>query len=88
MLECDPGTRNSTWQGVSLAPGALADPRVLAAVSPAEGESFVPNSFLRSNETLYLLATGAGADKGRQLGGARRGIRRGCRGVGAPDRRS
>ncbi|SFS16489.1 Type IV secretory pathway, VirD4 component, TraG/TraD family ATPase [Microbacterium sp. cf046] len=67
MLESDPRTRDSIWQGVSLALGALADPRVLAAVSPAEGESFDPESFLRSNGTLFLLATGAGANNSAAL---------------------
>ncbi|WP_243073703.1 TraM recognition domain-containing protein [Microbacterium sp. SS28] len=67
MLESDPRTRDSIWQGVSLALAALADPRVLAAVSPAPGESFDPESFLRSNGTLYLLATGAGANNSAAL---------------------
>lgn len=67
MLEADPRTRDSIWQGVSLALGALADPRVLAAVSPAEGESFDPETFLCSNGALYLLATGAGANNSAAL---------------------
>ena len=67
MLESDPRTRDSIWQGVSLALGALADPRVLAAVSPAEGESFDPETFLQNNGTLYLLATGAGANNSAAL---------------------
>ena len=40
MIDADPRTRDSIWQGVSLALGALADPRVLDSVSPGEGESF------------------------------------------------
>jgi type IV secretory pathway TraG/TraD family ATPase VirD4 len=40
---------------------------VLAAVSPGEGESFDPESFLRGNGTLYLLATGAGANNSAAL---------------------
>jgi type IV secretory pathway TraG/TraD family ATPase VirD4 len=67
MLEADPRTRDSIWQGVSLALGALADPRVLAAVSPSDGESFDPKEFLRGNGTLYLLATGAGANNSAAL---------------------
>ncbi|BDZ61101.1 hypothetical protein Lsed01_02503 [Demequina sediminis] len=59
--ESDPRTRDSIWQGVSLALGALADPRVLDAVSPGEDEDFDPEAFLRESGTLYLLATGAGA---------------------------
>jgi len=61
MVQADPRTRDSIWQGVSLAFSALADPRVLDAVSPAPGEEFDPEQFLRGNGTLYLLATGAGA---------------------------
>ena len=61
MIEADPRTRDSIWQGVSLALSPLADPRVLDAVSPGPNESFDPEEFLRENGTLYLLATGAGA---------------------------
>ncbi|WP_022886119.1 type IV secretory system conjugative DNA transfer family protein [Glaciibacter superstes] len=61
MVQADPRTRDSIWQGVSLAFSALADPRVLDAVSPAPDMEFDPETFLRGNGTLYLLATGAGA---------------------------
>ncbi|MCA0437834.1 MAG: TraM recognition domain-containing protein [Actinobacteria bacterium] len=61
MIDADPKTRDSIWQGVALALGALADPRVLDAVSPGPGESFDPETFIRDRGTLYLLATGAGA---------------------------
>ncbi len=61
MVQADPRTRDSIWQGVSLALAALADPRVLAAVSPAAGEEFDPERFLRGGGTLFMLATGAGA---------------------------
>ena len=61
MIDADPRTRDSIWQGVSLALSALADPRVLDAVSPGEGEEFDPAQFIRDQGTLYLLATGAGA---------------------------
>jgi type IV secretion system protein VirD4 len=67
MLEADPRTRDSIWQGVSLSLGALADPRVLDAVSPNDGEWFDPEGFLRSNGTLYLLATGAGSNNSAAL---------------------
>ncbi|RXZ68081.1 type IV secretory system conjugative DNA transfer family protein [Agromyces albus] len=67
MLEADPRTRDSIWQGVSLSLGALADPRVLDAVSPSEGEGFNPDVFLRDNGTLYLLATGAGSNNSAAL---------------------
>jgi type IV secretion system protein VirD4 len=61
MIQSDPRTRDSIWQGVSLSFGSLADPRVLDAVSPGEDEQFDPEAFLRENGTMYLLATGAGA---------------------------
>jgi len=61
MIDADPRTRDSIWQGVSLALAALADPRVLDAVTPRSGEHFDPEAFLSESGTLYLLATGAGA---------------------------
>jgi type IV secretory pathway TraG/TraD family ATPase VirD4 len=61
MIQADPRTRDSIWQGVSLAFSALADPRVLEAVTPGPGEDFDPEAFLRNRGTLDLLATGAGA---------------------------
>ena len=61
MIHSDPRTRDSIWQGVSLSLSALADPRVLATVTPRPGEDFDPAQFLRDKGTLYLLATGAGA---------------------------
>ncbi len=67
MIDADPRTRDSIWQGVSLALAALADPRVLDAVSPAPGEDFDPESFIRECGTLYLLATGAGAGNSAAL---------------------
>ena len=67
MLQSDPRTRDSIWQGVSLAFSALADPRVLDAVSPRPGEEFNPETFLAQNGTLYLLATGAGAGASASL---------------------
>lgn len=67
MIDADPRTRDSIWQGVSLALAALADPRVLDAVSPSEDEAFDPESFIRERGTLYLLATGAGAGNSAAL---------------------
>jgi len=61
VIDSDPRTRDSIWQGVGLAFKALADPRVLDAVTPLDGEHFDPDAFLAEHGTLYLLATGAGA---------------------------
>src|SRR5699024_2199472 len=60
MIDADPRTRDSIWQGVSLALGSLAGPRVLAAVSPKDGEGLHPEWFIRASGTLSLLAPGAG----------------------------
>src|SRR5690606_25561068 len=67
MIDADPKTRDSIWQGVALALSALADPRVLDAVSPGPGEGFDPEEFLSQRGTLYLLATGAGAGASASL---------------------
>lgn len=67
MLESDPRTMDSIWQGVSLALSALADPRVLDAVSAGPDEVFDPETFLSQKGTLYLLATAAGANNSAPL---------------------
>ncbi|HEX4400126.1 MAG TPA: TraM recognition domain-containing protein [Galbitalea sp.] len=61
MIQSDPRTRDSIWQGVGLAFQALADPRVLDAVTSRGSGAFDPTKFLTDQGTLYLLATGAGA---------------------------
>lgn len=61
VIDSDPRTRDSVWQGVALSLASLADPRVLDTVSPPPGEDFDPAQFLAERGTLYLLATGAGA---------------------------
>jgi type IV secretion system protein VirD4 len=70
MVNADPRTRDSIWQGVSLAFTALADPRVLASVTPKDDERFSPVDFLNESGTLYLLATAAGAGSSAALVGA------------------
>ena len=67
MIDADPRTRDSIWQGVSLSLAALADPRVLDAVSPGPEERFDPEEFLRKRGSVYLLATGAGASNSAAL---------------------
>ena len=47
-----------------------ADPRVLDAVSPDDGEAFDPETFLRSRGTVYLLGTSTGAAATAGLVGA------------------
>lgn len=67
MVSADPRTRDSIWQGVGLAFQSLADPRVMDAVTPADGEAFDPETFITGNGTLYLLATGSGASSSAAL---------------------
>ncbi|MFD1055914.1 type IV secretory system conjugative DNA transfer family protein [Terrabacter terrigena] len=70
LLEADPRQRDSVWAMVSIAFAALADPRVLDAVSPGEGEQFDPAKFLTGNGTIYLLGTSTGAAATAGLVGA------------------
>lgn len=67
MINGDPRTRDSLWMGVGQALACLADPSVLAAVSPGPDERFDPETFLRERGTLYLLATGSGASASSAL---------------------
>ncbi|RPF21310.1 TraM-binding TraD/TraG-like protein [Myceligenerans xiligouense] len=67
MINGDPRTRDSLWMGVGQALACLADPAVLAAVSPDPAEVFDPEAFLRQRGTLYLLATGSGASASSAL---------------------
>ncbi|RPF21436.1 type IV secretory system conjugative DNA transfer VirD4/TraG family protein [Myceligenerans xiligouense] len=67
MINGDPRTRDSLWMGVGQALACLADPAVLAAVSPDPNEVFNPETFLRERGTLYLLATGSGASASSAL---------------------
>ncbi len=63
----DPRTRDSIWLGVRQSLSALADPRVLDAVTPRPGEDFDPESFLRDKGTLYVLGTASGAGAAASL---------------------
>jgi type IV secretory pathway TraG/TraD family ATPase VirD4 len=55
---------------VTIAFSALADPKVLDAVSPRAGEAFDPETFLRRNGTVYLLGTSTGVSATAGLVGA------------------
>ena len=57
IISSDPKRRDDIWSMVSNAFSALADPKVLAAVSPGPDEQFDPARFLRERGTLYLLGT-------------------------------
>lgn len=60
-IHADPRTRDSVWMGVSLALDCLADPKVMDAVTPQDGEDFDPEQFLQAGGALYLLGTAGGA---------------------------
>jgi type IV secretory pathway TraG/TraD family ATPase VirD4 len=70
IVGADQRQRDSVWAMVSIAFAALADPRVLHALSPAVGEGFDPEVFLRQRGTLYLLGTASGASATGRLVGA------------------
>jgi len=61
LVDNDPRSRDSIWLGVRQSLAGLADPDVLAAVTPSPGETFDPEAFLRDAGTLYLLGSSVGA---------------------------
>ncbi|GAA2501561.1 type IV secretory system conjugative DNA transfer family protein [Terrabacter carboxydivorans] len=70
IISADPRQRDSVWAMVSIAFAALADPRVLDAVSPAANEHLDPADILANNGTVYLLGTSTGAAATAGLVGA------------------
>jgi len=70
IINADPRQRDSIWAMVTIAFSALADPKVLDAVSPRTGEHFDPEQFLRTNGTVYLLGTSTGVAATAGLVGA------------------
>ena len=61
IVSADQRQRDSVWAMVGNAFAALADPRVLEAVSPGRADQFHPAEFLRRRGTLFLLGTASGA---------------------------
>jgi type IV secretory pathway TraG/TraD family ATPase VirD4 len=70
IVTADPRQRDSVWAMVSIAFAALADPKVMDAVSPGPGEDFDPRTFLRDRGTVYLVGTSTGAAATAGLVGA------------------
>jgi len=70
VISADARQRDSIWAMVANAFAALADPDVLAAVSPGRNEQFDPVAFLTGRGTLYLLGTASGAAATSGLVGA------------------
>jgi len=70
IVTADPRQRDSVWAMVSIVFAALADPRVMEALSPDAGQEFDPETFLRFKGTVYLLGTATGAAATAGLVGA------------------
>ncbi len=61
IIGSDQRTRDSVWAMVANTFAPLADPSVLASVSPDPGHEFDPVAFLAMRGTLFLLGTSTGA---------------------------
>jgi type IV secretion system protein VirD4 len=61
IIGADQRTRDSIWAMVANTFSPLADPTVLAAISPEPGDEFDPARFLKDSGTLYLLGSASGA---------------------------
>ncbi|EWT06818.1 type VI secretion protein [Intrasporangium chromatireducens Q5-1] len=70
IVTADPRQRDSVWAMVAIAFAALADPKVLDAVSPTGDEHLDPAAFLTSAGTIYLLGTSTGSAATAGLVGA------------------
>lgn len=70
VISADARQRDAVWAMVTIAFAALADPKVLDAVSPGPGEQFDPTAFLTGNGTIYLLGTASGSSATAGLVGA------------------
>jgi type IV secretory pathway TraG/TraD family ATPase VirD4 len=57
IIAIDQRTRDSIWAMVANSFSPLADPAVLAAVTPKTAEEFDPLAFLAMRGTIYLLGT-------------------------------
>jgi type IV secretion system protein VirD4 len=61
IVSGDERVRDSTWAMVANAFAPLADPAVLAALTPEPGGELDPTAFLALRGTVYLLGTSSGA---------------------------
>ena len=61
VISADQRTRDSTWAMVANTFAPLADPAVLAAVTPEVGAEFDPLAFLAMRGSVFLLGTASGA---------------------------
>lgn len=67
IITGDPRTRDNSWAGIRTALACLADPRVLAAVTPSRDKQIDPAEFLAGTGTLYLLGTASGVGASANL---------------------
>ncbi|MHB1533094.1 MAG: type IV secretory system conjugative DNA transfer family protein [Acidimicrobiales bacterium] len=67
VISADQRTRDSTWAMVANTFAPLADPAVLAAVTPEPGREFDPLAFLAMRGSVYLLGTATGASAAASL---------------------
>jgi type IV secretory pathway TraG/TraD family ATPase VirD4 len=67
IISADPRTRDSVWAMVANTFAPLADPAVLAAVSPKSGTELDPLAFLAMRGSIYLLGTATGASATARL---------------------
>ncbi len=67
IVHGDPRTRDNSWAGIRTALACLANPHVLAAVTPRAGHQLDPEAFLAGNGTLYLLGTAGGVGPAANL---------------------
>ncbi len=61
IISAERRTRDSVWAMVANTFASLADPAVLATVSPGPTDGFEPEAFLRGQGALFLLGTASGA---------------------------
>ena len=61
VISADQRTRDSTWAMVANTFAPLADPAVLAAVTPEDGAEFDPLAFLAMRGSVFLLGSATGA---------------------------
>jgi type IV secretory pathway TraG/TraD family ATPase VirD4 len=67
IISADQRTRDSTWAMVANTFAPLADPAVLAAVTPERRAEFDPLAFLAMRGTVYVLGTATGASATARL---------------------
>ena len=60
LVYIDPRSSDSIWLGVRQSLAGLADPDVVASLTPRARDTFDPEAFLRDAGTLYVLGSSVG----------------------------